>query len=162
MTETQWPKQTQAAMTAFFGPPGGAACTTGKVDLPFSFPLAWDTSQKLLKFSCHQLVEKPLERIYAAAAKHYGEKEFRRLRLDRFGGCYNYRAKRGSSSLSTHAWGIAVDHDPERNQLKWGRDRASFAAEAYVPFWNIVEAEGAVSLGRVRNFDWMHFQFAKL
>lgn len=157
-----WPRQTQAELTKFFGPAGGAACTTGKVDLPFAFPLAWDNSQKLLKFSCHQLVEKPLERIYANAAKHYGEKEFRRLRLDQFGGCYNYRPKRGSSSLSTHAWGIAVDHDPERNQLKWGRDRASFAKTAYEVFWNIVEAEGAVSLGRVRNFDWMHFQFARL
>ena len=146
-----WPRQTQAELTKFFGPAGGAACTTGKVDLPFAFPLAWDNSQKLLKFGCHQLVE------------HYGEKEFRRLRLDQFGGCYNYRLKRGSSSsLSTHAWGIAVDHDPERNQLKWGRDRASFGKTAYEVFWNIVEAEGAVSLGRVRNLDWMHFQFARL
>jgi hypothetical protein len=159
---TTWPKQTQADMTRFFGPAGGAACTTGKVDLPFPFPLAWDASQRLLKFSCHQLVEKPLEAIFAAAAKHYGEKEFRRLRLDQFGGCYNYRAMRGGTRLSTHAWGIAVDLDPAGNGLKVAAPKARFSAEAYVPWWNIVEAQGAVSLGRVRNFDWMHFQFARL
>ncbi len=61
-----------------------------------------------------------------------------------------------------HAWGIAVDLDPERNPLRWGRDRASFAASAYEPFWTIVEAAGAPSLGRACNRDWMHFQFGRL
>jgi hypothetical protein len=28
--------------------------------------------------------------------------------------------------------------------------------------WRIIEGEGAVSLGRARNFDWMHWQFARL
>jgi hypothetical protein len=157
-----WPRQTQAELTRFFGPPGSAACTTGKVDLPFPFLLAWDNSQKLLKFSCHQLVEKPLEAIFAEAARHYGEREFRRLGLDQFGGCYNYRAKRGASSLSTHAWGIAVDLDPLHNGLRTRAPKARLSGAAYVPFWNIVEAQGAVSLGRARNMDWMHFQFARL
>ena len=91
-----------------------------------------------------------------------GEERFRALRLDRFGGCYNYRPMRGGSALSTHAWGAAVDLDPERNQLTWGADKAAFAAPEYEAFWQIVEAHGAVSLGRSRNRDWMHFQFARL
>ncbi len=159
---TTWPKQTSAEMTRVFGPAGGAACTAGRVDLPFAFPLAWDATQRLLRFSCHQMVEKPLEMIFAEAAKHYGEQEFRRLRLDQFGGCFNYRKKRGGSSLSTHAWGVAVDLDPAGNGLRVSRPKARFSGEAYVPFWKIVEAQGAVSLGRVRDFDWMHFQFARL
>ena len=69
---------------------------------------------------------------------------------------------RGAKTWSMHAYGIAVDLDPERNQLKWGRDKAVFARPEYVPFWNIVESEGATSLGRARNYDWMHFQFANL
>ena len=32
----------------------------------------------------------------------------------------------------------------------------------YAAFWQFVEAEGAVSLGRARDYDWMHFQFATL
>lgn len=157
---TAWPRQ--SGMTQFFGPAGSPACTSGSVKLPFPFLIAWDKSQKITRFPCHHLVDEHLTDIYAQAAAHYGEKLFRQLRLDLFGGCYNYRPMRGSKRLSMHAWGIAVDHDPERNQLKWGSDRAIMAGEAYVPFWKIVESKGAVSLGRARNHDWMHFQFARL
>lgn len=152
----------QKDMVAFYGPAGGAACTSGKVKLPFPFVIAWDTAQRVSVFSCHVRLEAPMTAIFSDAAKHYGEEEFRRLRLDRFGGCYNFRPMRGGTSLSTHAWGAAVDLDPERNQLTWGADRAAFAAPEYEAFWQIVEKHGAVSLGRTRNRDWMHFQFARL
>lgn len=157
---TLWPRQ--SALTGFFGPAGEPACTAGSVKLPFPFVIAWDTSQRITRFSCHQKVAADFTGIFAEAAAHYGEKQFRALRLDRFGGCYNYRKMRGGSRLSMHAWGIAVDLDPERNGLKVSAPKAAFSAEAYVPFWKIVEAHGAVSLGRVRDFDWMHFQFARL
>lgn len=152
----------QADLAAFYGPAGGPACTAGVVKLPFPFVIAWDASQKVSTFRCHQKVEAPLAAIFAEAAAHYGETTFRKLRLDLFGGCYNYRQMRGGAQLSTHAWGIAVDLDPERNQLKWGADKAAFARPEYEPFWKIVEAHGAVSLGRARDYDWMHFQFARL
>ncbi len=61
-----------------------------------------------------------------------------------------------------HSWGIAVDYDPERNLVKWGRDRATFAKSEYDTWWKLWEEEGWVSLGRTRNFDWMHVQAAKL
>jgi D-alanyl-D-alanine carboxypeptidase len=155
-----WPQQDN--MVPFFGKAGTQACTAGSVKLPFAFPIAWDTSQKITRFSCHKLVAAPLTSIFAEAVKHYGEEDFRFLRLDRFGGCYNYRVMRGSKRLSMHAWGIAVDLDPERNGLRVGKPFAAFSADVYVPFWNIVESYGAVSLGRSRNYDWMHFQFARL
>lgn len=156
----RWPAQ--GAMTAFYGSPGWPDCTAGRARLPFPFPLAWDDDQRITTFACHIKCADAFTAIFAQAAEHYGEAEFRRLRLDRFGGCYNYRPMRGGSAMSTHAWGAAVDLDPENNQLRWGRDKASFARPEYEPFWAIVEAQGAVSLGRVRNFDWMHFQFATL
>ena len=152
----------QSGVAAFYGPAGGKDCTAGSVVLPFPFPLAWDDSQKVTRFACHIRVAAPLMSIFSAAAAHYGETEFRRLKLDRFGGCYNYRVMRGGTSLSMHAWGIAVDLDPINNQLKWGKDRASFARPEYNAFWQIVEAHGARSLGRAKNYDWMHFQFAGL
>ena len=159
-TLTAWPRQD--AVAAFYGPAGGAACTAGRCVLPFAFPLAWDDSQKVTQFSCHAKVAAPLTAIFAQAAAHYGEDGFRRLRLDRFGGCYSYRPMRGGTSLSMHSWGIAVDLDPINNQLRWGNGRASFALPEYAPFWAIVESAGATSLGRAKNYDWMHFQFATI
>lgn len=157
---SRWPSQ--ATMTAFYGSPGSAACTAGRARLPFAFPLAWDLDQRIMSFACHAKCADAFTAIFAQAAAHYGEAEFRRLRLDRFGGCYNYRPVRGGTAMSTHAWGAAVDLDPERNQLRWGRDKSALAGPEYDAFWRIVEAQGAVSLGRARNYDWMHFQFATL
>lgn len=156
----KWPKQ--SGVPAFFGKAGEPRCTAGKVILPIPFRIAWNRSQKVKQFSCHELVADPFTSIFNQAVAHYGEAEFIRLGLDLFGGCYNYRAMRGGTALSMHAFGIAYDGDPERNQLRWGKDRAEFAKDAYLPFWAIVEAHGAVSLGRARNYDWMHFQFANL
>ena len=157
---SDWPRQDGVA--AFYGPAGAPACTAGSVVLPFPFVIAWDETQRITRFSCHVRVAPPLISIFDKAAAHYGEAEFRRLRLDQFGGCYNYRNKRGGNTLSMHAWGIAVDLDPINNPLAMGSDKAPFAKPAYEPFWNIVEALGASSLGRRRNYDFMHFQFANI
>ena len=72
------------------------------------------------------------------------------------------RKMRGGSSYSMHSWGIAIDFDPERNQLKWGKDRARLAQPDAVEFWRCWEAEGWVALGRARDYDWMHVQAARL
>lgn len=156
---TAWPLQKD--MTAFYGPAGGPQCTAGSVVLPIPFTIAWNTVQKVARFSCHMKVAGAMTGIFTEAFRHYGEQAFRKLRLDMFGGCFNHRNMRGGTALSTHAFGAATDLDPERNQLRWGKDRAVFARPDYNAFWDIVEAHGAVSLGRVANFDWMHFQFAR-
>lgn len=156
----RWPRQSN--MEEFFGPAGGPDATAGACQLPFAHPIAWNTTESVTRFFCHQLVAAPLTVIYAEAARHYGEAEYRRLRLDLYGGCYNDRNMRGGSRKSTHAYGAAVDQDPDRNQLRWSRDRAAFARPEYDAWWAIVEAQGAVSLGRVADMDWMHFQFARL
>jgi len=155
-----WPPQ--SGVRQVFGAPGNPRCTAGKARLPIPFRIAWDLDQKVSSFSCHELVADPLTEIFAKAVAKYGEAQYRKLGLDLFGGCYNLRLMRGGSSYSMHSWGIAVDLDPARNQLKWGRDKAQFAKPEYDDFWDIVEAAGAVSLGRHANYDWMHFQFARL
>jgi hypothetical protein len=155
-----WPRQRDCAV--FYGAPGNPKCTAGIVFLPFAFRIAWNLNQRVSTFKCHEKVAEPMTRIFKEAAEHYGENEYRALGLDLFGGCYNLRQMRGGSYWSMHSWGIAVDLDPARNQLKWRRDRAQFAKPAYEPFWKIVEQEGALSLGRARNYDWMHWQFSRL
>lgn len=153
-----WPKQ--SAMDAFYGPKG-----TGQtmLTLPFPMRLAWDLDSAVPRFSCNKKVAESLERIFARTLDHYGIDEIRRLRLDLFGGCLNVRKMRGSATAwSIHSWGCAVDVDPDRNQLKFKRAQATLDNPEFDPFWRIVYDEGAIGLGRERDYDWMHFQFARL
>jgi peptidoglycan hydrolase-like protein with peptidoglycan-binding domain len=153
----QWP--TQAEVQAFFGPP---AQNQVMMNTPYPFRLAWDRSVIVNRFQCHAKVHDTFHEVFKRTLEHYGIGRIVELRLDMFGGCFNHRAMRGGSQLSMHSWGIAIDLDPERNQLSWNRSRAAFAQPEYEPFWEIVESQGLVSLGRERDFDWMHFQAARL
>lgn len=157
-----WPRQLQSELTRFYGDAGGAQCTAGKVRLPFPMKIAWNKRQRINSFSCHELVAQSAEDCYRRIASEYSPEDISRLGFDLFGGCYNYRKKRGGSTLSTHAWGISIDTDPERNRLKWGSDRALLASQDCLGFWRIWEDAGWVSLGRARNYDWMHVQAARL
>jgi len=155
----KWPKQNYKSMVNFYGPVGE---NQTKLELPYKLKLAWDSSITLTKITCHEKVAKSLYTIFENTLKTYGEKEISKLKLDLFGGCLNVRKMRGGSAWSIHSWGAAVDLDPDRNQLKWAKPRASFSKLEYKNFWEIVESEGWVSLGRERNYDWMHFQAAQL
>lgn len=152
-----WPGSTESELIAFYGQPGEETQLT-YVNLPYEWRLAWDTNTKLTRLRCHAKVADSVSKVLSGVLSHYGQAEIRRLRLDLFGGCYNYRRMRGGSAWSTHAWGIALDFDPDRNQLSWGRDRASFAKSDYDKWWEIWENEGWTSLGRTKNYDWMHVQ----
>jgi len=103
-----------------------------------------------------------MESVLEDVLKHYGLEEIKRLKLDVWGGCYNDRPIRGGSKPSMHSWGIAMDYDPANNKLRWGKDKATFAQPEYLEWWKIWERHGWISLGRQRNFDWMHVQAASL
>lgn len=151
-----WPKQDYASMVKFYGKVGENQTT---IDLPYTMTLDWKPFQTVRKITCHEKAADSLLRIVCKVRDEYGEAD---PALSRFGGCLNVRKMRGGSSWSIHSWGAAVDFDPEKNQLRWNRTRARLAAKKYVAFWDIVAGEGWVSLGQMRNFDWMHFQAARL
>jgi hypothetical protein len=155
----RWPKQDYNSMVNFYGPVGE---NQTQLEVPYKLKLAWAPSTTLKRVTCHQKVAKSLYTIFENTLKTYGEKEIQKLRLDIFGGILNVRKMRGGSSWSIHSWGAAIDLDPDNNQLKWGKDRASFAKPIYDDFWKIVEAEGWVSLLKERNMDAMHIQAARL
>jgi hypothetical protein len=155
----KWPKQDYTSMVNFYGPVGE---NQTRVEMPYKLKLAWAPTTELSRITCHQKVANSVYTIFEKTLKAYGEKDILKLRLDLFGGCLNVRRMRGGSAWSIHSWGTAIDLDPDRNQLRWGRDQAVFAKKEYEEFWKIVEAEGWTSLGRERNFDWMHFQAASL
>lgn len=148
----------QKDMTRRFGTPGGPQCTRGQVTPPYAMALAWNTRQAVRVISCHEEVAASVERVLKRVESAFAPEKIIDLGLHLFGGCFSPRKKRGGKSWSTHAWGVALDFDPERNQLKWGRDRARLAKDDAVHWWRCWEAEGWLSLGRARNFDWMHVQ----
>lgn len=154
-----WPKQDYKSMVAFYGEVGQ---NMTQIVLPYQMKLAWDEGVIVKKMSCNEKCAESLHTIFEKTLKIYGQKDIQKLRLDLFGGCVNVRRMRGGSSWSIHSWGAAVDLDPDNNLLNWGRKQASFAKKEYDDFWKIVEDEGWTSLGRSRNFDWMHFQAAYL
>jgi len=154
-----WPKQNYETMVEYYGPIGENQTS---LTLPYKLKLAWEPNVTLNKITCHIKVASSLYSIFEKTLNVYGYKNICALKLDVFGGCLNVRKMRGGSSWSIHSWGAAVDLDPDNNQLKWGNDKATFAKKEYNEFWQIVENENWVSLGRNKNYDYMHFQAAKL
>ena len=151
-----WPKQDYDSMIAFYGPIGESQV---KLELPYPMRLSWDMSKTVSNIRCHSKVSESLRRVLEGILSHYGTLEKVHLnRMDLFGGCLNVRKIRRGSSWSIHSWGCAIDLDPEHNQLEWGRDKATMPEEII----RIFEDEGWVSLGSARNYDFMHFQAARL
>lgn len=151
-----WPKQDYASMVKFFGQVGE---NQTKITLPFPMICDWEPFATVKSITCHEKVADSLLRILKKVRDEYGPNDDA---LRRFGGCLNVRKMRGGTSWSIHSWGAAVDLDPEQNQLRWNRTKARLSAKKYVPFWDIVAGEGWVSLGQMRDYDWMHFQAATL
>lgn len=152
---------TQAQIEAKYG----KANPTGKgylvwLDLPYSMYLNWQTKTRVKRIQCHKLVHDRLKAVFQEILDTYGIDEIKKLQLDDYGGCFNYRLMRGGTKLSTHSWGIAIDLDPDRNLLHETSKTARFARPEYKQFIDIWYKHGFESLGREKNFDWMHFQTA--
>jgi hypothetical protein len=153
-----WPLEQD--MDHFYGEKGQHQT---KVDCPYPLRLAWDKSIKVGSITIHEKVADSLTRILDAILKEYGLARIEAYKLSNFGGSLNVRLKRGSTKQwSIHSWGCAIDWLPLENQLRWGMDKATLAKPEYEAFWDIWEAEGWLSLGRARNYDWMHVQAARL
>lgn len=103
---------------------------------------------------CHKAVKDALQAALKEILDTLGRKRFEKEGWHVYGGCYNYRRKRGGSNLSTHSWGIAIDINPGENSLR--SSSTSFSDEAI----DIMEKHGFLSGGRAWNKDYMHFQAA--
>ena len=150
---------TQEALLKKYGAPnptGAGYLVT--IDLPYPMYLNWSTSTYVNKMSCHKLVADKFKLIFKDILDHYGIERIKELQLNDFGGCFNYRKMRGGAELSKHSWGVAIDLDPDRNLLKETKKTARFARPEYKPMIDIFYKHGFISLGREKNYDWMHFE----
>jgi hypothetical protein len=155
--KSSWPRQ--ADVPDFFGEVGSDQVI---VMCPWQMFLSWDMKTPTRKISLHRKVAPSAQRALDAIWRHYGQEGIEKLGLHRYGGSLNVRKIRGGNSYSMHSWGIAIDWDPDRNQLAWNHIKARLAASDAEKFWECWEAEGWISLGRERDFDWMHVQAARL
>ena len=128
------------------------------INLPYPMRLAWDKKIKVSKMVCHRLVANNYLRVFNELLTTYGYDKIVELGIDLFGGCFNFRKMRGGSDWSRHSWGVAIDLDPERNLLKETSATARFARPEYKQMIDIFYKHGFISLGKEKNYDWMHFE----
>jgi len=153
---------TTAQLNAKYGipnPTGNGYLTT--IELPFPMIVAWDRKSTVKKIQCHKLIADRLKKALSDILCHYGIEEIKRLQINVYGGCFNYRLMRGSTTtLSKHSWGTAIDLDPDRNLLHETSKTARFARPEYKAMIDIFYLNGFISLGREKNMDFMHFEIA--
>lgn len=141
-----------------FGKPNQQGSYLTTIQLPYPMRLAWDKNTKVKTMRCHRLIANDFLNVFNELLEVYGYEKIVELGIDLFGGCFNFRAMRGGSDYSRHSWGIAIDLDPERNQLKETSKTARFARPEYAKMIEIFNKHGFVSLGKEKNYDWMHFE----
>ena len=146
--------------------------------LPYPVRLAWDLDTTTNKMKIHKDAASSIAKVFWDLLDFYGIEQIKSLGIDIFGGSYNPRPMRGTEErynalisagrieeaakfLSLHSWGLAIDLDPQRNQLKETSKTARFARPEYSEMIKIFERNGWYSLGKYKNYDWMHFQFIK-
>lgn len=148
-------KPTDRQMIKRYGEPGTGQET---FTIPYPVRLAWNPDEIVTRITMHySLVERTISAL-ENIAQSYPESERAALGLNLYGGALNVRKKRGGTTWSAHAFGAAIDWDPDHNRLRWGSDRARFAGSEYDRWWAIWENHGFTNLGRCFDFDWMHVQ----
>lgn len=154
-----WPQYDD--LTRFYGEPG---TNLTRLALPYPMKLAWDLSKEITGFSIHERCHDSALHVFNLIASHYSPEDIERHGFNLFAGCLASppRKMRGGTSFSTHSWAIAIDFDSLRNKLKWGKDRAYLAKPECEQFWGFWEDAGWTSLGRQKNYDWMHVQASRL
>jgi hypothetical protein len=154
------PRETNTAISAFYGPPSKNPSYLEWFSFPTQTLLYSRTGADLSNrvgdsrddHRTHRLLATRLESALAQIYLTLGHDRYIKEGWHVYGGSHNYRTKTGGSSLSTHAWGAAVDMCPSDNTYQ--QRSTTFSIEAI----NIMESYGFLSGGRAWGKDWMHFQ----
>jgi len=144
-----------------FGKPTQQGSYLTTIKLPYPMRLAWDIKTKVNTMRCHKLVAENFTNVFNELLQVYGLEKIQELGIDLFGGCFSFRSMRGGSDYSRHSWGIAIDLDPLRNQLKTPYLKANFSKKEYSELHRIFEKNGFVNLGKEKGYDAMHWEISK-
>jgi hypothetical protein len=124
------------------------------------YRMAWSWGGEAQSIAVHRRCADSLLRVLEGIARRYGSQAaIEKARLHLCGGAFNFRLKRGGSTLSIHSWGAAIDLDPERNGL--GRRHIEERGMMPMAAVELFAAEGWVWGGRWSRPDAMHFQAAR-
>lgn len=162
---TKWPRQ--ADVQTFYGQPDaghdGIPDRVWEMEHlerftpPYRMVLAWDHSKQLNSITCHKLCASSLLRILENIQAYYGTQEkLEQARMHLFGGAYNFRLMRGSTKLSMHSYGCAIDLDPEANRM--GLEYKEDSGMMPMAVVRIFQNEGWKWGGRWSRPDAMHFE----
>jgi len=147
------PNGLEEIMSMFGGDPspvGWQEEHIGHCVLPFSIPLDWNRSISTNLIQCHKMMIEIFGKVFADIVAGGLQSK-----IKTYGGCFNHRAQRGGTKLSTHAWGIAIDLNPFENQQGTQGNMD----------------QGVIDVFQSNGFEWggtfhgsrrdpMHFQFA--
>lgn len=154
-----WPTQAEVRNgKSIYGAAGNEA---NLVSISPAYPLFYE-GKSISSIRVHKGIALHVQQVLREVLEHYGRDEIERLGLDQYSGSYAYRSTTAGSSLSMHAWGIALDWAAASNGYSTKAPRASLSDPDCQRWWEIWEEHGAVSLGRECDMDWMHVQFASL
>jgi hypothetical protein len=166
--QSPWPLERD--MAAFYGDPDpdrdGRANAAWEAANLIHVLVRWpmwirldDGVHPVTRLRVHRLVARSLEKVLDALKEQFpSETQINSLGLQWTAGAYNFRTKRGLQTRSTHAYGAAIDLDPNRNPL--GRRWAPGMMDPRVV--TAFKGEGWVWGGDFKSRpDCMHFQAAR-
>lgn len=169
-----WPRQ--SACDQFYGNPRGL---NGKVNpawqrqslIEIAPPFAMHMGKLSIKkfpvhHKCADAFKAWLDHVWANA--DHDQNLIAEWGMDVFSGSFNFRPMRGSTRLSMHAYGCAIDIDAPRNGFHSVTPHfASLRKQVVEPFLDLGgvwggDWNGNGSSADERRADGMHFQFAHL
>lgn len=160
LKKNNWPLQSE--LRKKFGTPdygGKFKQHMTKVNLPYTM---WMDDTKItscwMNKICADSLVRVLTHVWDANERDYDKIKAQQLHI--FSGAWNIRNMRGGSSLSTHAYGLAIDIAAPYNMLgkKPGYNKYSFTEDSLIV--KAFKAEGWVWGGPWSRPDGMHFQAA--
>lgn len=146
-----WPFSDQASIRSFYGAPGDES---NLVSVEFPYPMFYG-GKRVARTRVHRKCADSLLRVLNAIKDMLPLAPDIADEASDYGGIYNFRSKRGSSSLSMHAWGIAIDLDADDNTF---RDSWPMKADMPLEIMECFAREGWLSAGAFWGYDAMHFQ----